>query len=159
MSVEQNDANAAPDLAEADAQLDAAFDWLDETSVTLHERNIGQFERYDLDLAVGRITFSGGETPPLAFACQAVGTFHTEKGTWHWGWDHPSIPVEVAYASETVRQFGERYELGAFTKRQIEATEQDAWQFTGLAGMLTNAIGTYRCPGTAAVYLVLYEIE
>ena len=67
--------------------------------------------------------------------------------------------MQVAAASEAVRDFGIKYGLNAFTTRQIEANEADAWQFVALAGMLTNAVGAYRCPGAATVYVTLYEID
>ena len=147
------------DLDGADLQLEAAIDWLDDSTLALRHRGIGEFANWNADLAEGRIVFTNDDGPPLNFACQAVGTFNDEKQTWHWGWDHPSIPSQVAAASEAVRDFGIKYGLNAFTTRQIEANEADAWQFVALAGMLTNAVGAYRCPGAATVYVTLYEID
>lgn len=144
-------------LDEVDAQLEAALDWLDDVTSAMQTRGIGQFPRWDADIAQRRIRFSNDDGVVLEFSCDAIGTYNREKETWHWGWDHPSIPLESARASLAVREFGAQHDLGAFTTRQITATADDAWQFAALAGMLTNAFGVYRAPGAVEVFLAIYE--
>jgi hypothetical protein len=144
---------------ECDALLDAALDWLDTTTSDMRAGPLQSIERFDLDLAAGRITFTDLSGRAKNFSCQAVGTFNEAKETWHWAWDHPSIPSEVATCAERVREFGKRFELDAFVTRQIEANEQDAWQFSALAGMLTDAMGVYRCPsGDLSVFVTLLPV-
>ena len=147
----------ASESSEVDRILESAFIWLDETTAGLHARGLGSFTRWDASLAEGTITFSAGDGKDITFGCQAVGTFNPSKGTWHWGWDHPTIPASSAGSAEAVRDFGVINNLDAFTTRQIEADQRDAWQFAGLAGLLTNATGVYRCPGEVEAYLTLYD--
>jgi hypothetical protein len=145
-------------LHDADKVLNDALDWLDLTTARLQTEGLGNCERFNVDLAQGRIVFLSTDGTAKFFRCSAVGTHNPEKGSFRWAWDHPSIPVDVAGAALAARSFGEDYGLDAFTNREIEADEQDAWQFTGIAGLLSNAVGSYRCPGgTNSVYVVLYS--
>lgn len=131
-------------LDDVDAQLEAALDWLDEATAAMQVKGIGQFPRFDADIAQRWIRFSNETGVAKEYSCDAIGTFNREKGTWQWGWDHPSIPLESARASLAVHDFGAKHDLSAFTTRPIAATEDDAWQFAALGGLLTNAFGVYR---------------
>jgi hypothetical protein len=144
-------------LDEVDAQLEAALDWLDDATAAMQAKGIGQFPLWDADIAQRRIRFSNDDGVVLEYVCDAIGTFNREKGSWHWGWDHPSIPLEAASAALAVREFGVQHDLNAFTTRQIAATGDDTWQFAALGGMLTNAFGVYRTPGAVEVFLTIYE--
>lgn len=149
--------NQEESFDEADKVLSDALDWLDQTTVRLQAEGLGSFERFDVDLAKGRIVFSSSGGTTQLFRCSAVGTHNPTKGSFRWAWDHPSIPVGAAGAALAAKAFGEVHDLSAFTHREIEADEHDAWQFTGIAGLLSDAVGSYRCPGeTNSVYLVLY---
>ena len=114
---------------------------------------LGSGERWDVDLDAGFIKFTQHDLVATA-PVQVIGTFNAGDGTWLWGWDHPSVQPSLAHAAELCRDFGMRYDLGAFTQRKISCTHEDAWQFTAVASYLSGANGAYRGPsGTTYVFM------
>lgn len=108
-----------------------------------------------VDLDAGTITFTNELGWHVTAPVQVVGTLNTADGTWLWGWDHPSIPVALRRHAELVRAFGAEHGLEAFTTRHIEASEEDAWQFTALASYLARSQGVYRGPASDTTFVFM----
>jgi hypothetical protein len=114
---------------------------------------IGKADRWDVDLDTGVIRFTTGERVASA-PVQVIGTMNTDDGSWLWGWDHPSVSGSIGDAARLCRDFGGKYGLEAFTTRKIACTEDDAWQFTAVALLLSGGNGAYRGPsGSTLVFM------
>lgn len=147
----------------SDAGIDAVFARAEEELRLKTEGHNGAWRAgessWDVDLAAGTITFHNPKGWVITAPVQLIGTLVPDKGTWMWGWDHPSAPEPARAHAKLVHAFGEAQGLAALTTRQIEATEQDAWSFTALAAHLAGANGGYRGPaGSAMVFMTFGEI-
>jgi hypothetical protein len=111
--------------------------------------------RWDVDLDIGTIEFSG-PTMTTTAPVQVIGTYNTNDGTWLWGWDHPSVPPEVAVAAKAMKAYGERHGIEAYTTRKIACSEEEAWQFAAVASYLTGAQGAYRGPSGPTLVFMTY---
>lgn len=61
-----------------------------------------------------------------------------------WGWDHPTVPEQLAKAAELARRFGEFHGLGRYTIPMIRCTEDHAAEFAAVALHLAGGAGAYR---------------
>ena len=97
-------------------------------------------EQWSVDMDSGLIVFQlpGGmvATAPV----QIIGTSNSEDGTFLWGWDHPSVPAELAQHAHLARVFGQAHGLQAYTTRKIACDDAQAWEFAALA-MRLGALG------------------
>ncbi|MEG8052091.1 hypothetical protein QP185_00285 [Sphingomonas aerolata] len=80
---------------------------------------LGGTERWDADLELGIIHFSGSDGVVVSAPVQIIGTLNTDDRTWLWGWDHPSVKEPLAHAARLCRDFGKRYGLHRFMERKI----------------------------------------
>lgn len=146
-----------------DAEIDAVFERA-EAELRLKTEGHNSTWRtgessWDADLDAGQITFRNPKGWVITAPVQLIGTLVPDSGTWLWGWDHPSAPEPVRAHAKLVHAFGAAQGLDALTTRQIEASEDDAWQFTALAAHLAGANGGYRGPtGRALVFMTFGEI-
>ena len=71
------------------------------------------------------------------------------------GWDHPSVPPELAEHAELARAFGEAHGLPEYSNRKVECDDMRAWEFAAVAMRLGGASGTYRgqASETACVWM------
>jgi hypothetical protein len=147
-----------------DTEIDAVFARADEELRLKTAAHNGSWRAgessWDVDLEAGVITFRNPAGWVITAPVQLVGTLLPDKGTWLWGWDHPSAPEPARAHAKLVHAFGTAQDLAALTTRQIEATEEDAWSFTALAAHLAGANGAYRGPaGPAMVFMTFGDIE
>lgn len=145
-------------MREPEATLERSMERLQlKTQSHIDAWGFDSIERWAADLDEGSISFIGSGQLVVA-AVQVIGTYNTEDGSWLWGWDHPSVPEDLARDAELARDFGERHGLSRYTNRKINCTEQEAWQFTALACDLAEASGAYRGPaGTAFVFMTFHN--
>jgi len=149
------------ELEEPDATFERAEAEMEiKTAAHVELWGLDSATRWDADLEAGTLTFTNDEKHWVITApVQVVGTFNVEKGTWLWGWDHPSVPEPLAEHARRVRAFGAQYGLEALTSRMIEATEEDGWVFTSLACHLAGAQGGYRGPaGDTRVFMTFGDV-
>ena len=151
-----------PDKLSA-AQIDAVFTRAREGLKAQTAAHIGSWHMdgatWDVDLDAGVITFVNKRGWKIRAPVQVIGTRSLADGTWLWGWDHPSIPADRAADARLVRAFGEKQRLAALTTRKIEASEDEAWDFTALAAYLSGANGAYRGPtGQAQVFMTFGQL-
>lgn len=113
----------------------------------------GNANRWDADLAEGTISFLFDDKTVTA-PVQVIGTYDSQRGSWLWGWDHPSVSHALGHDARRVQAFGETYGLQRLTTRTIACSEEDAWEFTALACYLGKSNGAYRAPsGTTFVFM------
>ena len=115
-------------------------------------------QQWRADLDEGVIWFTNPGFLAVA-PVQVVGTYTPDEGTWLWGWDHPSVPPDLARDATLVREFGEDNGLSRYTNSMINCTEDEAWQFTALACHLAGASGAYRGPADPAfVFMTFHDL-
>ena len=95
---------------------------------------------WDVDLEKGTITFSFPDKIVTA-SVQVIGTLHNE--TFMWGWEHPSVPLAFQSDALLAKKWGEENGVTEYTTHVVPADEQKAWNFTAVAGRLSNATGAY----------------
>lgn len=106
-----------------------------------------------VDIDAGTITFTSGDRQAVA-PVQIVGTLNDADSTWMWGWDHPSVPADLAEHARAVRAYGERHGIAQLTTRIVPVTQEEAWDFAAVADLLGHAQCAYRGPaGNAVVFM------
>ncbi len=115
------------------------------------DRAMGE-ARVSLDLAEGRLRFSGGPS----FYTQLLATH--AHATWLWAWANEApMPAHVLRVAGTLRAWGERQGLLEMTSPTVfdEVAEPEALALVSTA--LTPATGYYRCADPRGdVYVLLY---
>jgi hypothetical protein len=126
-------------------------------SATWH---LGEEENWSADQDNGRIELTFADGTVAEADMQIVGTYNTVDGTFLWGWDHPSVEIPLRAHAKLALEFGKKNRLSLYTKRTIECTEDEAWEFTAVATRLGNASGAYRgAAGTALIYMTFDEVK
>lgn len=74
----------------------------------------------------GTLVFSG-VTARATCPVQIIGIFNTQKKTWLWAWDNPSVAAALTFDVRRVRAFGKRNRIEKLTERSWSAEESDAW--------------------------------
>lgn len=123
--------------------------------------HLDEAEQWSVDMDSGLIVFQlpGGivATAPV----QIVGTSNSEDGSFLWGWDHPSVPAELAEHAQLALAFGRAHGLSAYTERKVECDDAQAWEFSAVAMRLGEASGTYRAQAseTAHVWMTFGKVS
>lgn len=126
-------------------------------SATWH---LGEEKSWSVDQDQGLIRFVFANGVVATAPVQIVGTYNPKSGTFLWGWDHPSVSAPLRRAATRVRDYGLKNKHGPFTTREIECTEEQAWEFTAVAARLDSANGAYRASsGGPLVYMTFGEIK
>ena len=91
---------------------------------------------------------------------QIIGIYNTEKGTWHWAWDNPSVAAPLAGDARRVRAYGKKNRIAKLTVPSWSAQESDAWDMTALAASLGDAEGAYLGPsGNHHIFMTFGEVS
>lgn len=116
---------------------------------------LDQAERWSVDMDEGLIRFVLPDGMHASAPVQIVGTTNSDDGSFLWGWDHPSVPPELAEHAELARAFGEAHGLPEYSNRKVECDDMQAWEFAAVAMRLGGASGTYRgqASETASVWM------
>lgn len=123
--------------------------------------HLDEAEQWSVDMDSGLIVFQlpGGvvATAPV----QIVGTSNSEDGSFLWGWDHPSVPAELAEHAQLALAFGRAHGLHAYTTRKVDCDDSLAWEFAAVAMRLGEASGTYRAQAseTAHVWMTFGQVS
>ncbi len=115
--------------------------------------HLDEAEQWSVDMDSGLIVFQlpGGMTARAPV--QIVGTTNSADGTFLWGWDHPSVPAELAEHAQLAQAFGQAHGLPAYTTRQVPCDDDQAWTFTAVAMRLGEASGAYRAQASDTAYV------
>ena len=115
--------------------------------------HLDQAERWSVDMDEGliRLCCPTACMPRPLSRSSAPPTATTDPS---WGWDHPSVPPELAEHAELAR-FGEAHGLPEYSNRKVECDDMRAWEFAAVAMRLGGASGTYRgqASETACVWM------
>lgn len=84
--------------------------------------HLDQAERWSVDMDEGLIRFVLPDGMHASAPVQIVGTTNSDDGSFLWGWDHPSVPPELAEHAELARAFGEAHGLPEYSNRKSNAT-------------------------------------
>ena len=114
----------------------------------------GSEETWSADLDRGVIEFQFADGKHVSAPIQVVGSYNTDDNTFLWGWDHPSVPSELAHHAGLARAWGEECGSPPFTDRKIACSEDDAWSFAAVANRLGEGNGVYRGPAGSAYFFM-----
>ena len=115
---------------------------------------------YGMDIDSGMVTFTFPDNRVVEAPLQVVGTYDTDKGTFMWGWEHPSVPPALQQSALLAKKWGQENEKPIFSTRVVEVPDTMAWYFAGLCVRLSHAQGVYRgMSGTTAVFVTLGELS
>ena len=121
---------------------------------------IGTFERYDVDLTRGRITFSQNGRVHVVADCRPAGSLSHLSGTWLWAWANLQYPPAMRGLSKRARRLGRAQSFVELSEAKWGATEDDAWRATSILEFLAKAEGAYHCPGERVdQFLILRRIQ
>ena len=103
---------------------------------------LGEESNWNVDLNQGTLTFvfSDGK---VSTNIQVVGTYNSADGTFLWGWDHPSVPDNLAEHAEFARAWGEKNNEALFTELNISCSVDDVWKISATVNRLAEANGVY----------------
>lgn len=105
---------------------------------------------YDLDTARLRI---GNHEFPIT----AIGTHNDQHQTWLWAWANESFSAAARDASGATKSLYDVTGFKVFAEVGIDASSGDAQDLTACAIHALDAIGFYRCPSDATLYLAVHE--
>ena len=105
--------------------------------------NLGQGERWDVDLAAGQIIWSFPDKVVRAPA-QLIATWNSADETFLWGWDHPSAPPGTAVAAAAVKTHADAHGIAQLQEAKVECSMDDGWQLAAVAVLLGDLQGVYR---------------
>ncbi len=114
----------------------------------IEDWGLGSYERWDIDQSTGKLTFSNGpENGGVRVTCdfQIAGTYSNVSHSWLWAWDNEHIDPGFASASRSIREMGKVHAIASFLE-SFDTNHDPGWEFTAIAGKLSNAEGCYRGP-------------
>jgi hypothetical protein len=130
-----------------DAQLGAfvagCVEKLTQKQTALSARGVGSHERFEVDLASGKLRFFDGEQLALEADVTPIGTHVSERESWQWAWANSSFPDDVRARAAKLKGLAVQTENSAFARRTLEANETQTWQLVAMACEHLGALGTY----------------
>lgn len=113
---------------------------------------------WSADFESGTLTFRSPTGKCVSCSVQVVGTFDSTDGSFLWGWDHPSVPDELAVAANAAKSVAGEIGDERLTTRKLSASEEECWEFAAICAYLTDAQGAYRGPaGDTYVFMTFSE--
>ena len=101
--------------------------------------------RYDVDLSVGTITFTGAQT--LSAQVHYLGSAAPGPGTWMWGWNNVNGMGEaVLQRVVAVYAFGQQHGVSELTTAElplVEAPRQTAGRYAVVASLVNGQLPYY----------------
>ena len=95
-----------------------------------------------LDLTQSRVHIHLGDQQ-RTLAINIVGTFLPSVQTWQWGWQHPTLALDLQEVAYMVLDYGQSHAIQQLQQPLLRCNEEDAWNFTALAVDLAAADGAY----------------
>lgn len=146
--------------AEYHAFASAAVVRLDATNDAMtHEFALASFERWDVDLNVGLITWSSAGIKRVCAKFVPVGTLSPISETWLWAWRNFHLPIRMRGGIKSVRRYGREHDIGELTLPKWPADEDDAWRVTAVSAHILGAQGAcgYEM-SQATMYGLLFDV-
>jgi hypothetical protein len=116
------------------------------------QERIGGASQWSYEMADGSLCIGDAR-----FAMTPIGTFNPARGTWLWAWANESFPETAREASRRIQGLHDVTAFRVFLDPGIEASSEDAGDFTALAVHQLGAIAFFRCPSDETVlYLAVH---
>jgi hypothetical protein len=110
--------------------------------------HIGEAD-WSVDQDEGTIVFDAPDRLRAVAPVQIIGTYNTQRGTWLWAWDNPSVAPALAADAQRVQAYGRQQGFEILTTAKLTCPEEQCWELTALACLLCDAQGAYRGPADA----------
>ena len=128
------------------------------------QHGIGDFSRWDADLAASQLSFTGHADgrPDLTVNVALLGTASEQSDTWLWLWGNQglcdSLPPEVASVCRRLRASGDELGVPELADAHWPLDEVSADQLMCVSIGLMDAAGFYRGPYSGgAMYVLLLD--
>lgn len=112
----------------------------------LSARGLGSCDRFEVDLANGKLRFYDGQQLAVEADVTPIGTHAAKNESWQWAWANKSFPDDVRERSAKLKELALETALEAFNERTLEVDEAQTWQLVAMACEHLGALGTYDFP-------------
>jgi hypothetical protein len=120
---------------------------------------LASYERSNVDIERGRITFYSQNRPNLLAHGRLIGTYSQLSHTWQWAWANQSLPAQLREAARRLCDALPQREMWEITTQQFATDEQTAWGLCALVVVNQQAKGVYRAPiADGALYWMVDEV-
>src|SRR5258706_7076840 len=144
------------DDAELGAFVAGCVQRLQQKQSELGARGVGSYERFEVDLASGKLRFYEGERLVLEADVTPIGTHVSDKESWQWAWANKSFPDEVRERAAKIKELFAQTALPVFNERTWEVDETQTWELVAMACEHLGALGTYHFPNrNARLYVAI----
>ena len=123
----------------------------------LSARGLGSCDRFEADLANGKLRFYDGQQLSLEADVTPIGTHAAGDESWQWAWANKSFPDRVRERAAKLKGLAQQTALQAFNERTVEVDEAQTWQLVAMACEHLGALGTYDFPTRNARMYVAIE--
>jgi hypothetical protein len=130
---------------------------------TTLEAALAGTRRFDIDMRLGTITFSGPVGEPRGFRFELLGSWMEESGRFMWGWANDQVGPSMTRRVEGIRQASTGPGLRAFTDPTVGGPEAMFSRLARSVGVRIGAGGVYRAPfsgrqGKGVMFLALFPL-
>lgn len=112
----------------------------------LSARGVAKSDRFEVDLAAGKLRFFEGPQLMLEADVTPIGTHAPGDESWQWAWANKSFPDEVRARAAKLKELAAQTTLEAFLERTLEVDEAQTWQLVAMSCEHLGALGTYDFP-------------
>jgi hypothetical protein len=112
----------------------------------LSARGVGQSDRFEVDLAAGKLRFYVGPQLTLEADVTPIGTHAAGDESWQWAWANKSFPEAVRERAAKLKELAAQTTIEAFLERTLEVDEAQTWQLVAMSCEHLGALGTYDFP-------------
>lgn len=112
----------------------------------LSARGLGLCDRFEVDLANGKLRFYDGQQLAVEADVTPIGTHAAKNESWQWAWANKSFPDDVRERAAKLKELALETALEAFNERTLEVDEAQTWQLVAMACEHLGALGTYDFP-------------
>lgn len=125
----------------------------------LHHRGVG--ERFEVDMAAGRIAFFGVDDKVTVRAKAALlGSFSKAARTWVWAWANPSLDKAAQDEARALCDGIPQRDMWEISSPQFATDEGTAWSLCAIVCEQAGAAGLYRAPHPGGwLFLLLRDVE
>jgi hypothetical protein len=125
--------------------IDGAYEGLQlQTDAHRQTSKLGEEDNWDVDLNEGTLTFTFADGKIIKTAIQVIGTYNTNDNSFMWGWDHPSVPENLAQHALLAKKWGTNVNEPDYATLQISCSEDEVWKMSAVVNRLAEANGVYR---------------
>jgi hypothetical protein len=123
----------------------------------LSASGLGACDRFEVDLAHGKLRFYDGPQLAVEADVTPIGTHAARDESWQWAWANKSFPDDVRERAAKLKELAQQTALEAFNERTLEVDEAQTWQLVAMACEHLGALGTYDFPTKNARMYVAIE--